>query len=231
MTERARGIRLALGAAMWLAAAAVTGGSAYTVGHRMLRPTATIRIPAPKMHRLAPGDTVFFATKSGLRRVGEVGSIQRDTITLSVDPKFGDFTGGQATCWLTPLSAEEVISALLPMDIRERVEAHVAQVWRDRGDELMEIWKPIAANLAMAYIRLIGDKSGTAEFLRERIIDNPHVRQEVYRTLEILGPTLRNMLATTLFDQNGITRPEIVHLVRSIALGRKVAWVTLRVDP
>lgn len=216
---------------MWLAAVVATGGSAYTVGHRMLRPTATIRIPAPKRHGLAPGDTVFLATKSGLRRVGEVGSVQRDTITLSVDPKFGNLTGNQATCWLTPLSAEEVVSALLPADIRERAEAHVAQVWQERGGELMEIWKPIAANLAMAYIRLIGDESGTADFLRERIIDNPHVRQEVYRTLEILGPTLRNVLTTTLFDQNGITRPEIVHLVRSIALGRKVAWVTLRVDP
>ena len=35
------------------------------------------------------------------------------------------------------------------------------------------------------------------------------------------------MAASVLFDNNGGTRPEIAHLVRYIALRRKVAWVTL----
>jgi len=38
--------------------------------------------------------------------------------------------------------------------------------------------------------------------------------------------------AICLFDENGATRPEVVHLVRSIALRRRVSWVTLEnVEP
>ena len=39
-------------------------------------------------------------------------------------------------------------------------------------------------------------------------------------------PTQR-VAAICLFDENGATRPEVVHLVRSIALQRRVSWVTL----
>lgn len=374
MAKHTRDIHLVLGAALWLAACLAVVGSVYAVGHRMLRPTITLRIPAPEKHGLAPGDTVFLATEAGLQRVGEVGSVRHDTITLSIAQEFGDLTSAQATCWQAPLSAEETISALLPPNIREQVAAHIAQAWQDRGSELTEIWKPIAADLAVAYIKLIGDELGsaiqdhgedirnigqehlhrlgedwpliqqrlrpilrehlaptfsrlasealsdapktqivwnmvrgerdvayklmldwlgeymadmpeddrrelhramrdtwdaarqdeelracfgemlqrlhddeqihqlladiyretmtgnsrTADFLRERVIDDPHVRQEIYRTLELLGPILKSVLATTMFDQSGTTRPEIVHLVRSVALGREVAWVTLR---
>lgn len=377
MTRRTKNnIPLVLGATLWLAAAVAVGGSAYTVAHRMLRPTTGLRISAPKGHGLAPGDTVFLATDNGLRRVGEVGSVRDDTVTLSIDQGYGDLAGTQATCWQTPLSAEETVSALLPPEIQEQAAAHIAQAWRDRGDELTEIWKPIAADLAVAYIKMIGaelgsavqnhsediqaiskkhmshfgedwpliqqrlrpilqehltptlsrlagealadapktqiawniirghhaaayelmldwlgewmadmpeddhrelhdalretwdaarqdkelgtrlgeilrrlhddkqihrlladiyretmtENSRTADFLRERLIDDPHMRQEVYRTLELLGPTLKSVLATTLFDRNGTTRPEIVHLVRSVALRREVAWVTLRAE-
>ncbi len=346
----------------------------WTVGHRMLRRTTAIRVPAPKEHGLAIGDTVFLATDSGLHRVGEVGSVTHDTISLSIDQKFGDLADTLATCWRTPLSAEKTVSTLLPRDIQDQVVARISQAWRYRGGELAEIWKPIAADMAVAYIRLIGDELGssirqhsddmkvigqehlrrlgedwpaiqlwlrpilqehlaptisrlasdalsdapkaqiawnmakgehdvayklmfdwlgdyvadmpeddrrelyraigktwdavqqnkeltarfeeilkrihdderihrlladiyretmtensrTIDFLRERAIDDPHVRQEVYRTLELLGPALKDMLAATMFDKSGTTRPEVVHLVRSIALRRKVAWVTLR---
>lgn len=377
MTGRTRNnIPLILGGALWLAAAAAICGSAYTVGHRMLRPTTALQIPAPKEHGLAPGDTVFLAAGSGLRRVGEVRSVRRDTITLSIDQEFDNIAGAQATCWQTPLSAEETVSALLPPDIQRQAAEHIARTWRERGGELAEIWKPVAADLAVAYIKLIGEELGsaiqnhsgdmqdigqkhlhhlgedwpliqqrlrpilqehmaptlsrlageamadapkaqlawnivrgnhdvayklmldwlgdwmadmpkddrrelheamrktwgaarqdeelrtrlseilqrlhddkqvhrlladiyretmtensrTADFLREKLVDDPHVRQKVYRTLELLGPTLKSVLATTLFDQNGTTRPEIVHLVRSVALRREVAWVTLRAE-
>lgn len=377
MTGRARNnIPLVIGGTLWLAAALAIGGSAYTVGHRMLRPTTALQIPAPKEHGLAPGDTVFLAAESGLHRIGEVRSIRHDTITLSIDQGFGDLTEARATCWRTPLSAEETVSALLPPNIQKQAAEHIARAWQERGAELTEIWKPIAADLAVAYIKLIGEELGsairnhsgdmqaigqkhlrhlgedwpliqqrlrpilqehlaptlkrlasealadapkaqiawnivrgnhdaayelmldwlgawmsdmpeddrrelhdalrdtwdaarrdeelgtrlseilrrlhddkqirqlladiyhetmtensrTADFLREGLIDDPHVRQEVYRTLELLGPTLKSVLATTLFDQSGTTRPEIVHLVRSVALRREVAWVTLRTE-
>ncbi len=374
MHSGSRNIHLILGAVLWLSAGSGAVGSAYIVCRRMLRPTSELHIPAPREHNISPGDVVFLDTENGLRRIGEVGAVHWDTIALSVDQRLGDLSNTLATCWQTPMSAEETVSALLPPAIRKRVADHISLAWRDNGTELTEIWKPIAGGLAMAYIGLVSEEFGavirnhsgdmqtisqkhldrlgedwpliqqrlrpilqehltptlsrlasnaladapktqivwnivrgnysaayelmldwlgdwisdmpeddrhelrealhetwdmarqdeelrtrlggilqrlrddkqiqlllsdiyretmaknshTADFLRERLIDDPHVRQEMYHTIELLGPTLKSILSTVMFDQNGVTRPEIVHLVRSTALRRNVAWVTLR---
>lgn len=369
---------LILGCVIWLAAIAAVGGSMYTVCCRILRPVATVRIAAPEGHGLAAGDTVFLATKGGWQRIGEVDSVRPETIALAIEPEMADkLDVASATCWRTPLSAEETVSTLLPEDIQNQVADIFSQAWRDRGGELTEIWKPIAAELAMSYLELIGDelklsiqshrsdiraigmkhmrdagqdwpeirrrlrpilqthltpvlgrltskafadapKAGilwnvaqgnhglayeqlldwlgeyianmsekdrrelgeavaaawnaakqdrelgdclkrmgkrlsedkkldqlvrdiwretiaenpqTADFLRQKIVDDAHVRREMYRTVELLGPTMKNVLAATLFDKSGITRPEVVRFVRSAALGRKMAWVTFHQRP
>ena len=364
---------LILGCAIWLAAIAAVGGSMYTVCCRILRPVATVRIAAPEGHGLTTGDTVFLATESGWQRIGEVDSVRPETIALAIEPAMADkLDGASPICGRTPLSAEETVSTLLPADIQNQVANIFSQTWRDRGDELTEIWKPIAAELATSYLELIGDelklsiqshrsdirtigmkhlrdarkdwpeiqrrlrpilqthltpvlgrltskafdeapKAGilwnaaqgdfdlayeqlldwlgeyianlpeddrrelgeavaatweaakqdrelgdclkrmakrlsedkelgqltreiwretiaenprTADFLRQKIVDDPHIRREVYRTVELLGPAMKSVLAAILFDKSGVTRPEVVHFVRSAALGRKMAWVT-----
>jgi len=372
---------LVLGAAIWLAAGFMVVGSAYTVCGRTLRPTTTIRIAAPEGHSLSRGDMVFLATDAGLRQVGEVAAAAGEGVDLAIDPQVASELGDAvATCWQTPLSAEETVSALLPPDIQGRVAGHISLMWQDRGDEIVDAWKPVATGLATEYIGLVGDdleaavrsrsdevrrigekhlmragedwpliqqrllpilrehltpvlsrlagdaisdapKAGvawdvargaasgdydavysrlldwlseyvadmpeedrrelgqavratleaigrdkplmeclqgmlrrlrddaelaglaadawreavvenprTAAFLRDRIVNDPAVRQEVYRTIELLGPTMRSVLAEALFDRNGATRPEVVHFVRSVALGRRLAWVTLRAE-
>lgn len=364
---------------MWLAAIAAICGSTYTVCGRTLRPTVAMRIPAPAGHSLSRGDTVFLATDAGLRRIGEVNSAGDDSVYLAIDPGIADELGdAKPTCWQTPLSAEETVSALLPPDIQEQVAGHIARMWRDRGGEIVDAWKPVATELASEYLNLVGDdleeaarsrggeirsigerhllragedwpliqrrlrpilqehltpvlsrlassalseapKAGiawdvakaaaggdydavysrlldwlgeyatnmpekdrkelgqavrttceaigqdeplmqclkdmtrrlrddeeltslaadiwreavienprSADFLRDRIVNDPAVRREIYRTIELLGPAMRSVTAEALFDRDGATRPEVVHFVRSVALGRRVSWVTLR---
>lgn len=367
-----RNISLILGAAVWIACILVGCRLGWTVYSRTLRPVVTMRIPAPVGHSLSRGDTVFLATNAGLRRVGEVASVEDGVINLAIGLQI-ELGDTEATCWRTPLSAKGTVSAILPPDIQELVAGHISQVWQELGDEIIDTWKPIVAGLTSEYLRLIGGdlrvavrsrredirdlgqrhlllaskdwpmiqrrmlpilqehlvpvlgklagdafseapKTGfawdiaagqydsaysrmldwlgkyisdmpdedrreldnallatceamwqdkplmhclgevgrrlrddkevvgiavdiwrevvagnprTASFLRDRIVNDPSIRQEVYRTIELLGPTTRNVLTEVLFD-DGITRPEIVHFVRSAALGRKVSWVTLK---
>jgi len=373
-----RNAPLALGAAMWLAAAGALCGSAWTVCGRAIRPTQAMRFPAEERHFLSPGDAVYAATDSGLRQVGEVSWAEAGAVGLSVYPGEADaLRGAKATFWHTPLSAEDTVSALMPPDIQAKVAAHMAEMWAESGGDIVRAWRPVTTDLASDYFeavwpdvaeavrirqtelreiagrhilasgedwaaihrrlrpilrehltpvlgRLAGDalseapKAGlawdvakgaasgdydaaysrlldwlgdyltnmpeedrrelysalratcdaagrdeelkrrvasiagrirddrelaalavdvwreavaenpkTAEFLRDRIVNDRGVRQEVYRTIEVMGPTMKRVLAETLFDR-GSTRPEVVHFVRSVALGRRVSWVTLR---
>ncbi|MCO6438340.1 MAG: hypothetical protein J5J06_14690 [Phycisphaerae bacterium] len=90
----------------------------------------------------------------------------------------------------------------------------------------------LAAILLNIYREAVTENPHTAQFLREEIMDSPRVRRHFYELIELFGPTARRVAAACLFDEQGTTRPEIVHLTRSIALDRKVSWVTLRTaDP
>jgi hypothetical protein len=85
----------------------------------------------------------------------------------------------------------------------------------------------LRAVMADVYREAIANNPRTVEFMRERVLNDPEVRKELYALIENLAPTLQRMLAIWLFDPAERTRPEIVHFVRSSALNRRVSWVTL----
>ncbi len=77
------------------------------------------------------------------------------------------------------------------------------------------------------YREAVADNPRTMEFLEREVVASGRVREQLYGLIELFAPTAQRVAARCLFDDNGATRPEIVHLVRSIALRRRVAWVTL----
>lgn len=80
------------------------------------------------------------------------------------------------------------------------------------------------------YREAITDNPKTAEFLRTRVLESDEVRDRVHALVDAFAPTAKHLAALCLFDEDGTTRPEIVHLVRSTALRRQMAWVTLVVQ-
>jgi len=81
--------------------------------------------------------------------------------------------------------------------------------------------------LAEVYREAIVDNPRTQEYVRQRILDTPRFRDRLYDSFELFGPAARKVAALCLLKADGATRPEIVHLVRSVAFRRSVAWVTL----
>jgi len=59
-------------------------------------------------------------------------------------------------------------------------------------------------------------------FFRENVL-----QAQLYRLVDVFGPTAKRVLEIALFDQSGRTRSEVVHFLRSVILDRRVAWVTL----
>jgi hypothetical protein len=130
---------------------------------------------------------------------------------------------------------------LANMSEADREELHVAlgDTWEaaSRDPVLTEAFNRIGRRirddqelahvLTEIYREAIAENPQTAQFLRSKVLESPEIRQQMYRFVELFAPTLRSVTALTLFDETGTTRPEVVHLVRSIALRRKVAWVTL----
>jgi len=84
--------------------------------------------------------------------------------------------------------------------------------------------------LAEIYREAVTDNPRTEAFFRTHILESPQFRQQLYQFMDLVGPTAQQIAATLFFDQRGATRPEVVHLVRSIALGREVSWVTLATE-
>jgi hypothetical protein len=79
------------------------------------------------------------------------------------------------------------------------------------------------------YQDAIGQNPLTSEFMRERILQSNEIQQELYRFIEVFAPTARHIARTILFSSHdGQARPEVVYLLRSVALDREVGWVTLR---
>jgi hypothetical protein len=139
--------------------------------------------------------------------------------------------------------ASEYLAAMSDSDRREMSEAvraaweavladpvitdrFVAAATRLRDDEELR-----EAAVAI-YRQAISENPHTAAFLRERVFAAPHVQEAFYDLTERLGPTIQRVAGVCLFDEEGTTRPEVVHVLRSTALDRRVAWVTLSVvDP
>lgn len=374
-TTRRKTYRI-LGGALWISALGLILGSAWGVRARAMRQQNTIVLEAPEHHRLRPGDVVYERTPTGMQRIGEV-SICGPTSTrvkLAIGPEAYArmTTASTVACWRTPLSAEESIETLLPPAIQEDIARCIAADWKARESEFLTVWRPMVAELARAYMSVVGaeiervlfeqqddiagvsshvmrklsahwpaiqrrlspilrahltpvlsrlmdkalddapktriawhiyrndsaealqlmldwltkylaeltphdrealavalhktwasaahdeqlaaalnelgsalaedeelrellrdiyheviaDNPRTAEFIRTRVIESPTVRTEMYRLLEWFGPTARQVAKIVLFN-DGYTRPEVVHLLRSAALRRKISWVTI----
>lgn len=135
--------------------------------------------------------------------------------------------------WLTEYLAN------IPDKDRAELGQAVRQVWDEARND-PAIVDPIAKFgrnliedqrlrelLTDVYREAISDNPKTAEFLRAQVLESPEVREKFYALVDAFGPTARHVAATCLFDESGATRPEVVHITRSIALKRKMAWVTL----
>ncbi len=78
------------------------------------------------------------------------------------------------------------------------------------------------------YRESVTENPRAAEFFRRQILDSPAFRAQFFALIDLLAPTMREVAALSLFDENGSTRPEVVHVLRSVALQRDMAWITLR---
>ena len=71
--------------------------------------------------------------------------------------------------WLLPydLTVEQAFNALLPPSIQRDIVAVVTRDWRERQDDLLAVWKPIASELTSAYIQIVAEDLENALRLRE----------------------------------------------------------------
>lgn len=104
-------------------------------------------------------------------------------------------------------------------DLVQRFEHLGKGVLEDR--ELRELFIEI-------YREAIVRNPQTADFIKTQVLESPTVRKRMYEFLDALAPTAREVAAICLFDANGVTRPEVVHIVRSVGFRRRVSWITLR---
>jgi len=104
----------------------------------------------------------------------------------------------------------------------DQLVGHFKKLGRNIRDD-----RRLRALLTEIYREAISENPQTAEYLRAHILESSRVHEQAYAFIEWFAPTARRAVAICLFDESGVTRPEVVHLVRSTALGRQVAWVTL----
>jgi hypothetical protein len=78
------------------------------------------------------------------------------------------------------------------------------------------------------YREAVTENPRAKEFLQKEVLDSPEFRAQFFELLDLLAPTLREVAALSLFDEHGATRPEVVHVLRSVALNRDLAWITLK---
>lgn len=127
----------------------------------------------------------------------------------------------------------------LPEADRARLNAALQRAWEEARHDptLAETFSRLGRDilqdphlqdtLADIYREAVTDNPQVGEFLRTQIMDNERLRDPFYALVDRFAPTAQSLAAMVLFNDTGATRPEIVHLVRSTALRRRVAWVTL----
>jgi hypothetical protein len=182
--------------------------SVHTVRARVSRPMHHLVLEAPGDTALASGDLVFLTTDAGLEHIGEVTDVSTGRIraTLAVEPPaFQRLTAStRATCWRTPLSAEEMVPALLPSTIQQKVAERIAADWYEHEEEVASTWAPLVRELASAYLEAISDDV-EASFQRHQdelwTITKSHGRAiaaEWPAIQERLGPILQQHLTPVL---------------------------------
>lgn len=135
--------------------------------------------------------------------------------------------------WLTAYLAE------MPAADREALGTAARKVWDEAGRDgvLIDEWSRLGRDLLgdpqlhevlrSVYRESVTDNPRVARFLRERVVESPEFRRRFFAMLDVLAPTLQDVAALSLFNEHGATRPEVVHVLRSVALQREVAWITL----
>ncbi len=147
----------------------------------------------------------------------------------------GDFGGA----FQRMLDAVAQHLANLSASERKEIEDSLGVAWESaRSDPLIAAefsdWSRQLVNderlrtlVAEIYQDAVGKNPRIKEFLRREILESPRVRDRFFEFVEIFGPTAREVLAIFVFDEHGRTRPEVVHLLRSVSLGRRLVWVTI----
>ncbi len=162
LRPRHRTAAVVVGAALWLAAGVAILGSAVVVGARATRSTVDLVIEADTPVRLREGDSVYLQLGGGLEQVGEVASADPDGRRARLLIRPGPFASlderVRATCWHTPMSAEDALGALLPPDVQQRAVQRITEDWHLRRAELLAAWQPIAVELAGGYFAAISDE-------------------------------------------------------------------------
>lgn len=108
-----------------------------------------------------------------------------------------------------------------------RQDADLVQRFERLGHGVLED-QQLRELLIQVYREAISRNARTADFIQTQVLESPDVRKRMYEFLDALAPTARKVAAVCLFDSNGATRPEVVHIVRSVGFRRRVSWVTLR---
>ena len=165
---------IVLGTGVWLAGGWTVAASISSVRARATRETVTIELVVEPAHGLSIGDGVFTTGEAGLRRIGEVSSVDEGAgrVLLAITPaRFAGLTESTtAQNWRTPLTAEDALNALLPPRIQSRAAERIARAWRDRETEILAAWKPIAKELASGYLDVISNDLEAALRNREDAI-------------------------------------------------------------
>lgn len=138
--------------------------------------------------------------------------------------------------WLTDYLAripekdrKELNAAILTTWEKARDNPRIVEPLRKIGRDVLEDQR-LREVLTDVYRQAITENPKTADFLRSQVMESKEVRDKFYALVDAFAPTAKHLAALCLFDESGTTRPEIVHLVRSVALRRQMSWVTLMVN-
>lgn len=149
----------ALGILCWVALCWMIVASAGTVGKHVARPVESLALAVDGDTGLSRGDAVYLVSSHGLEQVGEVFSAipSSGRVRLRLEQGTGArlTSNTKATCWHTPLAAEDVLPALLPRAIQQRIAQCIARDWQDHEGRLAAAWAPVASELAHAFLDII----------------------------------------------------------------------------
>lgn len=225
-------IQTVLGVVLWLVAVAGVATGLSTVRARAARATHILRIAPGAGHGLAQGDIVFFQTVSGLKRAGEVASVTQDghmvelAILSDVAARLND--SARATCWRTPLTAEQAINALLPPVVQRRVADQLTGMWRSQEGRLAELWGPLISELAKAYLNAVGDD---LEAAIERHSDELWMIAQTHSDhLLVQWPVIQGRLNPILREHLTPVLGRLMHEAADQAPKMRIAWSVARGD-
>ncbi len=225
-------IQTVLGGAIWLVAIVGVTAGLNRVRARAARATHIIRIAPAVGHGLAKGDIVYFQTVSGLKRAGEVATVTQDrhmvklAILADVAPRLND--SARATCWRTPLTAENAINALLPPVVQQRVADQLTDAWRLHEGRLAEIWGPLIGELARAYLNEVGNDLEAAV---ERHSDELWTIAQAHGDhLLMQWPVIQGRLSPLLRDHLTPVLGRLMHEAADHAPKMRIAWSVARGD-